>query len=51
MSATRAQDAEITRKDNYNDTEEICQTRGSCRNICRDHTCGNVEQFPAGKSY
>src|SRR5256885_13207544 len=44
MSATRAQDAKITRKDHYNDTEEICQTRGSCRNICRGHTCGRSEE-------
>jgi len=51
LSATRAQDPETTRKDNFNGTEEIDQTRGSYRNICRGHSCGNVEQFPARKSY
>jgi hypothetical protein len=51
LSATRAQDPETTRKDNFNGTEEIDQTRGSYRNICRGPSCGNVEQFPARKSY
>jgi len=50
-SATQAQDAGITRKDNYNDTEEIYQTRGSRRNICRGHICGNVEQFSPRNGY
>src|SRR5229473_1983942 len=40
-----------SRKDNYNDTEEICQTRRRCRNICRGPTCGNVEQFSPCNGY
>src|SRR5260370_18392929 len=44
------QNARITRKDNYNDTEEICETRGSCRCICRDPSGGTSEQFPPRKS-
>src|SRR5207249_11271211 len=40
----------ITRKDSYNDTEEICQTRGSRRSVCHDPACGYVEQFSPRKS-
>ncbi len=38
------------RKDNYNDTEEICQIRGGCRSIYRHRSGGNWEQFPRAKA-
>jgi len=47
----RTPDTKIGKKDDYHDTEEICQARGSCGNICGYPVCGNVEQLPARKSY